>query len=82
MVSGVVPSETRTNGNRSMHMIGRTGVRLMLITGLVFLEVETPCSSPCARVVASSTSYVIHVSETQNHIYEEGNDARVGGEAT
>ena len=82
VVLGVVPSEIRTNENPSIHTSGRTGVVLSVSTVLVFGEVGVLCGCPCASIMARSTSYIANVSETQYHIYEEGNDAGGGGEAS
>ena len=76
---GGVASRTRTNGNHSRHMYERTVVKLRIGTEDIFVDVDASCSGPCALVLVSCTSYIKHVSETQYHIYEEGNDAGGGG---
>jgi len=63
-------------------MSGRTGVVLSVSTVLVLGDVDVLCGSTCASIMAGDTSYIAYVSETQYHINEEGDDARVGGEAT
>ena len=82
VVLGVVPSEIRTNENPSIHMGSRTGVMLPIITLLALVDADVLRGSPCALSMVGHTSYITDVSEAQNHVYEEGNDARVGGEAT
>ena len=73
----MVTSETRTNEKRSSHMHDGTAVMLRIGTEDDFIDVSAPCCGPCASVMVC-TSYINYVSETQNHIYEEGNDAGVG----
>ena len=68
---GVVPSDTRTNGNPSMDMHDRTGVVLSVSTVVFFvvLGVKAPCVCSCASIMTRDASYIEHVCEIQYHIY-------------
>ena len=60
------------------------GTVLVLVVGTVLVlgVAEVVSGSTCASILAGDTSYVAYVREAQKHVYEEGNDARVGGGAT